>query len=132
MNLGERAFGDMQSRDSMNVNYHTARNSVISISIVFALVLYTTAPAHQYFVNHNFSKGWYVTSSPIIAGNWRAADGYKWLVPFGAGFGRVTRIGAAPENWQAAAYANVIRPDTLPSPRWQLRLQLALLYPQKR
>jgi hypothetical protein len=86
----------------------------------------------QYFINHNFSKGWYFTSSPIIAGNWRAADGDRWLVPFGAGFGRVTRIGAAPVNWQVGAYANVIRPDTLPSPRWQLRLQLALLYPQKR
>ncbi len=86
----------------------------------------------QYFINHNFSKGWYFTSSPIIAGNWRAAVDDRWLVPFGAGIGRVTRIGAAPVNWQVAAYANVIRPDTLPSPRWQLRLQLALLYPQKK
>jgi hypothetical protein len=86
----------------------------------------------QYFVNHNFSGGWYFTSSPILGANWRAADGDKWLVPFGAGFGRVTRIGAAPVNWQVSAYANVGRPDTLPSPRWQLRLQLALLYPEKR
>jgi hypothetical protein len=86
----------------------------------------------QYFINYNFPKGWYFTSSPIIAGNWRAAEGDRWLVPFGAGIGRVTRIGAAPINWQVGAYANVIRPDTLPSPRWQLRLQLALLYPQKK
>jgi hypothetical protein len=86
----------------------------------------------QYFVNRNFSGGWYIVSSPILNANWRAADGDKWLVPFGAGFGRVTRIGAAPVNWQVAAYANVIRPDTLPSARWQLRLQLALLYPEKR
>lgn len=86
----------------------------------------------QYFVNRNFSKGWYFASSPIITSNWRAGDGDKWLMPLGGGFGRVTRIGAAPVNWQVTAYANVIRPDTLPSPRWQLRLQLALLYPQKR
>jgi hypothetical protein len=86
----------------------------------------------QYFINHNFSKGWYFTSAPIITGNWRAGDGDKWLMPVGGGLGRVTRIGAAPVNWSVTAYANVIRPDTLPSPRWQLRLQLALLYPQKR
>jgi len=85
----------------------------------------------QYFVNHNFTGGWYFTSSPILNANWRAGQGDKWLVPFGAGIGRVTRIGAAPVNWQIAAYGNVIRPDTLPSSRWQLRLQLALLYPQK-
>jgi hypothetical protein len=86
----------------------------------------------QYFVNRNFSKGWYFTSAPIITGNWRAGDGDKWLMPVGGGLGRVTNIGAAPVNWSVTAYANVIRPDTLPSPRWQLRLQLALLYPQKR
>jgi len=84
----------------------------------------------QYFVNHNFSKGWYFTSAPIINGNWRAADGDKWLMPVGGGIGRVTTLGRAPINWQVSAYANVIRPDTLPSPRWQLRLQLALLYPK--
>ncbi len=83
----------------------------------------------QYFVNYNFSKGWYFTSAPIINGNWRAADGDKWLMPVGAGFGRVTKLGPAPINWQVSAYANVIRPDTLSSARWQLRLQLALLYP---
>ncbi len=86
----------------------------------------------QYFVNHNFSKGWYFASGPVITRDWRAADGDKWLVPFGGGFGRVTRLGKQPLNWQITAYANVIRPDTLPSPRWQLRLQLTLLYPQKR
>jgi len=85
----------------------------------------------QYFVNYNFSRGWYFTSSPIINGNWRAADGDKWLMPVGAGFGRVMNFGPAPVNWQLSAYANVIRPDTLPSARWQLRLQLALLYPKK-
>jgi hypothetical protein len=86
----------------------------------------------QYFVNHNFSKGWYFASGPAITANWRAADGDKWLVPFGGGIGRVTKLGPQPLNWQITAYANVIRPDTLPSARWQLRMQLTLLYPQGR
>ena len=85
----------------------------------------------QYFVNHNFSRGWYFTSSPIINANWRAADGDRWLMPVGAGIGRVTHLGPSPVNWQVSAYANVIRPDTLPSARWQFRLQLSLLYPKK-
>jgi hypothetical protein len=37
---------------------------------------------------------------------------------------------AAPVSWSVTAYGNGIRPGTLPSPRWQLRLQLALLYPE--
>jgi hypothetical protein len=26
----------------------------------------------QYFVNYNFSKGWYATSTPILTANWEA------------------------------------------------------------
>jgi len=38
-------------------------------------------------------KGWYVTTSPIITANWRATGGNVWTVPFGAGVGRVMKLG---------------------------------------
>jgi hypothetical protein len=44
----------------------------------------------QPFVNHNFGKGWYVSSSPIITANWAAhGSDNTWTVPVGGG-GRIT------------------------------------------
>jgi hypothetical protein len=84
----------------------------------------------QYFVNYNMQKGWFLTSAPILSANWNASSGNVWLVPLGGGFGRIFKIGSQPVNGSLSAYYNVIRADTLPSPTWQLRLQLALLYPR--
>jgi hypothetical protein len=84
----------------------------------------------QYFVNYNLQKGWFLTSSPIITANWNAGPGNIWLVPSGAGFGRIFKIGAQSFNASASLYYNSIRPDTLPSPKWQVRVQLAFLFPK--
>ena len=47
----------------------------------------------QPFVNYNFGKGWYVSSSPIITANWAAhGSDNAWTVPVGGGFGRIIRI----------------------------------------
>src|SRR5207248_2720854 len=43
----------------------------------------------QYFVNYNLTKGWYLTSSPILTANWEAVKGNQWVVPVGGGAGRV-------------------------------------------
>ncbi|HKR84447.1 MAG TPA: hypothetical protein VJS37_09740 [Terriglobales bacterium] len=84
----------------------------------------------QYFVNYNLQNGWYVTSSPILSANWTATAGNIWLVPLGGGFGRIFRVGRQPVNGSVSAYYNVVRPDATPSPTWQLRVQIALLYPR--
>jgi len=83
----------------------------------------------QYFVNYNMEKGWFLTSSPIVSANWNASSGNIWLVPFGGGFGRIFKVGAQPVNGSITAYYNVVRPQPI-SPTWQLRLQLALLFPK--
>jgi hypothetical protein len=36
----------------------------------------------QYFINYNLKKGWYITSSPILAANWEVNNG-RWVVLFG-------------------------------------------------
>ena len=82
----------------------------------------------QYFINYNFGKtGWYLTTAPIITADWKAASGQRWIVPFGAGGGKIVRVGKLPLNINASAYYNVVHPDI--GPLWQLRVQVAVLLP---
>jgi hypothetical protein len=82
----------------------------------------------QYFVNYNFKKGWYVTTSPIITADWEASSGSVWTVPFGGGVGRIMKIGNQPVNIQTQFFGNAKYP-TGGSP-WSMRLQIALLFPK--
>ena len=80
----------------------------------------------QYFIVRQLGDGWYVNSAPIITVNWEAdADG--WIVPFGAGAGKLFFLGKLPINAQVGAYANVVKPDI--GPDWQLRIQVQTLLP---
>ena len=83
----------------------------------------------QYFVTYNMEHGWFLTTSPILTANWRASDHNQWLVPFGAGFGKMTRFFDQTMVWQMHLYYNAIHPQDLPYPKWQVRLQVALLFP---
>lgn len=85
----------------------------------------------QYFVNYNLKKGYYLTSAPIITANWNAPSGNAWLVPVGGGIGRITRLGFQPVNVSVQAYGNVKRPDNFPTATWQLKFQIAFLYPKR-
>ena len=82
----------------------------------------------QYFVNYNLGDGLYLTSAPIILANWEATSDNVWTVPFGAGVGKVFRIGNQPVNMQISVYYNVERPNI--GPEWQLRFQVQLLFPK--
>jgi hypothetical protein len=73
-------------------------------------------------------KGWYLTTSPILTGNWRATGDDVWTVPFGGGVGRVTKLGFQPVNITAQFYGNAVHPPGT-SP-WGLRLQFVLLFPK--
>lgn len=81
----------------------------------------------QYFINLNFKSGWYLGTSPVITANWKAPAGQKWLVPVGLSLGKIFKLGKLPLNGQVGGYDDVVAPD--PGPGWQLRLQLALLFP---
>ena len=84
----------------------------------------------QPFVNYNFERGWYVSSSPVITAN-SEADGNDntFTVPVGGGFGRLIRLGKLPVNLQAQAFYNVVEPDDDPAADWTLRLQVRFLLP---
>jgi hypothetical protein len=81
----------------------------------------------QYFIVRQLGNGWYVNSAPIITANWEADSDDRWIVPFGAGAGKVFFLGALPFNGQVGAYYNVVKPDI--GPDWQLRIQLQTMLP---
>lgn len=83
----------------------------------------------QYFVNYNLPKAWYVVSAPIMTANWNAQNGQQWIVPLGAGMGKLFRIGKQPINVNAQAFYNVVAPDGVGE--WQTRVQMQFLFPKK-
>lgn len=84
----------------------------------------------QPFVNYNFSHGWYLTTAPIITGNFSASSGNHWTVPVGGGGGKLWRVGKVglPINTQIQAFYNAETPKF--GPDWQLRVQVQFLFPK--
>jgi hypothetical protein len=82
----------------------------------------------QPFINYNFPRGWYLTSSPIVTANWRAPGSQQWTVPVGAGGGRAFRLGRQAMNAQVQVFDDVTHPHG--AGNWTLRVQFQLLFPK--
>ena len=81
------------------------------------------------FVVRQLGGGWYANSAPIITADWTADAANRWIVPLGAGGGKVLMLGGKlPVNLQTQLYYNIIRPDF--GPEWQWRFQLQVLLPK--
>ena len=81
------------------------------------------------FVVRQLGEGWYVNSAPIITSDWTADKGDQWIVPVGAGGGKLIMLGGKlPLNLQTQLYYNVVRPDF--GPEWQWRFQAQILLPK--
>ena len=81
------------------------------------------------FIVRQLGNGWYVNSAPIITADWTVDKGDKWIVPLGAGGGKLIFLGGKlPVNIQTQFYYNVVRPDF--GPEWQWRFQLQILLPK--
>ena len=73
--------------------------------------------------------GWYISSAPILTADWTASSGDQWIVPLGAGGGKLILLGGKlPLNLQTQLYYNVVRPDF--GPQWQWRVQAQILLPK--
>ncbi|MCK5710268.1 MAG: neuromedin U [Deltaproteobacteria bacterium] len=83
----------------------------------------------QYFINYNFSHGWYLTSSPVNTANWKADNNNRWTIPFGGGGGKIFHVGKQALNFQTQAFYNAERPAGAAD--WTLRIQLVFLFPGK-
>ncbi len=63
-----------------------------------------------------------MNSAPIIIADWTADSEDRWIVPLGAGGGKLVMLGGKlPLNLQTQLYYNVVRPDF--GPEWQWRAQ---------
>ena len=81
------------------------------------------------FIVRQLGDGWYVNSAPILTANWTAEGDDRWIVPFGAGGGKLVMLGGKlPLNLQTQLYYNVVRPDF--GPEWQWRFQAQVLLPK--
>jgi hypothetical protein len=90
----------------------------------------------QYFVNYNLPKAWYLVSAPILTANWNVPSNQRWTVPFGAGAGKVFKLGKQPINVNVQGYYNAVRPyynavKLHDWGDWQMRVQVQLLFPKK-
>jgi hypothetical protein len=84
----------------------------------------------QPFINYNLPEGWYLTTAPVITANWEAfgnQSNNRWVLPVGGGFGKIFKTGGPPLNINLTSYYNVVSP--VQGPDWQVRFQLALLFP---
>lgn len=81
------------------------------------------------FLVRQLGDGWYLNSIPIITADWTADKGDQWIVPVGAGGGKLVFLGGKlPLNLQTQLYYNVVRPDF--GPEWQWRFQIQILLPK--
>jgi len=81
----------------------------------------------QYIFTYFLQKKWYVTTAPILLADWEMDSDQRWVVPFGAGIGKMFKIGKLPLDLNAHVYYNAIKPDGYAD--WQLRVQLKFIFP---
>lgn len=82
----------------------------------------------QYFIVRNLADNWYVSTGPTIVADWNAQRSDRWLIPVGAGIGRLVTIGDTPIDFSAAFYRNISRPDDAPA--WRFNFQMTLMFPK--
>jgi hypothetical protein len=80
----------------------------------------------------NLPKNWYLSTQPEIDANWNRMSENRWLVPVGGGVGKIFSVGKQSLDGTLLFYRNVVRPEMIPSAKWQMTAQLALLYPKKK
>jgi hypothetical protein len=83
-------------------------------------------------LSYNLADEWYLITNPTITADWTQVRSNIWLLPIGGGFGRTWKLGRQPVDANLTIYRNVVRPANQLSPRWQLSLQVTLLFTKHR
>jgi hypothetical protein len=81
-------------------------------------------PTLSYILGH----GWFLTSGPLITADWTKPSGQRWLVPLGAGVGRIVSIAKQKFNLQLEGYGNPVRPDD--GPKGLILVTITFLFPR--
>ena len=84
----------------------------------------------QYFITYNIKNGWFVNTTPTITANFNAPEGEQWVVPTGAGFGKVQHFKhSAPMKFMLQYYYNVA-PSTN-SMKQNITFMIVFMFPKK-
>jgi hypothetical protein len=70
----------------------------------------------QYFITYNLKNGWNISTGPTITGNFNAPEGEQWVVPVGAGVGKLMNFKRikAPIKFSLQYYYNVVQASQTP------------------
>ncbi len=83
----------------------------------------------QYFVNYNFSDGWYLTTTPIMTADWTKKSGEQWTIPIGGGVGKLMKFESFPPlDFKLQAFTTVVRPTG--APEWSAMFSVKLILPK--
>jgi hypothetical protein len=82
-----------------------------------------------YFINYNYSNGWYLTSSNFITANWKESNDNRWTVPIGIGIGKIIRIKHRHIDLKAQPYWLAEKPQF--GPDWGVQFTIKLLFTKK-
>ncbi len=113
---------------------NAAENSKDSIDKASLLLSHTKDVIETRF-RHSFSEGhssntpnYYINTSPTMTYNWEANSGDQWIIPIGAGIGKVFRFGEMPVDMRLSAYHHVEAPDSAPD--WFAEFQIKFIFPK--
>lgn len=81
----------------------------------------------QYFINYN-TPNYYINTSPTMSYNWEAGSGDEWVVPLGAGIGKVFRFGKMPVDMRISAYWNAEAPESAAD--WFTEFTIKFIFPK--
>ena len=83
----------------------------------------------QYFISHTINPEWAIGISPNIVIDWTQGPGNKLTFPFGMGVNHTVMLGKVPARVAVDLYYSIVRPDTIPGSRWDLRISLTPALP---
>ena len=84
----------------------------------------------EYLLSYNLPKDWYLTTQPTISADWTQNSRNRWFVPFGGGVSRTFSFGKQAIDANMAIYRSIVGPENHVYPKWQINLQLTLLFPK--
>ena len=79
-------------------------------------------------LNYNFDDGWYATFAPPVSADFSIHRGQQWLVPLGAGLGKLFPIGRQSLSVSLEGYWSVIHPSG--GPRATAVFTVTLVFPE--
>jgi hypothetical protein len=84
----------------------------------------------EYVLELLLADGWFLSASPTITADWERPPQQRWTVPVGGGIGRAFDWGGPSLAVTLEAFANVARPEGVPTAPWQLHVNAEVVFPK--